>query len=143
MATNRFKAKGRRSSPPFFQLRHDLLDSERYINLPHTAKSLLMDLVRQYNGNNNGDICVTLTVLEKRGWNSNSTLRRALKALLDAELLLLTRQGGLNRCSLYAFSWLPIDECKQKLNVRSTTTAPIPLSKLLPKQNRQALLRTT
>ena len=129
MVMNRNKAKGRRGgSPPFFQLYHRLLDSERYINLPHPAKSLLMDVARQYNGINNGDLCVTLKVMRKRGWNSNSTLRRALKTLLDADLLILTRQGSLNRCSLYALSWLPIDECKGKLEVKPSRTAPIPLS---------------
>jgi hypothetical protein len=99
--------------------------------------------VRQYNGVNNGDICVTLKVLKGRGWSSNSTLRRALNSLLDAELLILTRQGGLNRCSLYAFSWIPIDECKQKLDVSSTRTPPIPISTLFPKKNGEASLRIT
>lgn len=128
MAMNRSKAKGRRGgSPPFFQLYHRLLDSTIYISLPHPAKSLLMDIARSYNGQNNGDLCVTLKLMRKRGWNSNSTLRRALKALLDANLLTLTRQGSLNKCSLYALTWLPIDECKGKLDVAPTRTAPFPL----------------
>jgi len=128
MALTRKKAKGRGGSPPFFQLYHKLLDSPRYINLPHTAKSLLIDMARQYNGKNNGDICVTLTVMKKRGWNSNSSMRRALSALINAGLILLTRQGSINKCSLYAFSWLPIDECNGKLEVNATITPPIPLS---------------
>lgn len=128
MAMTRKKNKGRGGSPPFFQLYHKLLDSPRYINLPHTAKSLLMDMCRQYNGRNNGDLCVTLNVMKARGWNSNGTMRKALKALMDAELVLLTRQGSINKCSLYAFSWLPIDECGGKLEVSATKTPPIPLS---------------
>jgi hypothetical protein len=88
----------------------------------------LMDIVRQYNGRNNGDLCVTLTVMKARGWNSNSTMRKALKALTEAKLVLLTRQGSINKCSLYAFSWLPIDECGGKLEVNATRTPPIQLS---------------
>lgn len=128
MALTRKKAKGRGGSPPFFQLYHKLLDSPRYISLSHPAKSLLIDMCRQYNGRNNGDLCVTLNVMKAQGWNSNGTMRKALKALMDAELVLLTRQGSINKCSLYAFSWLPIDECGGKLEVRATRTPPIPLS---------------
>jgi len=54
-------------------------------------------------------------------------MRRALRALMDAELVMLTRQGGRNLCSLYAFTWLPINECGGKLDVAETTTPPIPL----------------
>jgi hypothetical protein len=128
MALTRKKVKGRGGSPPFFQLYHRLLDSHHYINLPHTAKSLLIDMCRQYNGRNNGDLCVTLTVMKARGWNSNSTMRKALKALMEAKLVLLTRQGSINKCSLYAFSWLAIDECGGKLEVNATRTPPIQLS---------------
>lgn len=127
MARTRSKIKARGGSPPFFQLYHKLLDSPLYINLPHTAKSLLIDMSRQYNGHNNGDFCVTKKILEKRGWTSNSTMWRALNALLESGLVLLTRQGGRNQCSLYAFSWLPIDECKGKLEVAATRTPPLPL----------------
>lgn len=129
MARSMQKAKGRRNSPPFFQLYHRLLDLPAFINLPHTAKSLLLDIFRQYNGKNNGDLCVTLKVMNKRGWNSNGTMRKALKALIDAELIMVTRQGCLGKCSLYAFTWLPIDECKGKIDVNETKTAIIPLHK--------------
>jgi len=121
--------KGQRGgSPRFVRLLHRLLDDPRYIGLSHTAKTLLIDAARHYNGRNNGDIAVTLTVMAKRGWNSNSTLRRALSELLKAELLMLTRQGGRNQCNLYALTWEPINECGGKLDVQPTITPPIPLS---------------
>ncbi|WP_445362787.1 hypothetical protein ACJJIQ_19510 [Microbulbifer sp. ANSA003] len=126
------------ASPPFFQLYHRLLDLPAYIALPHPAKSLLMDMARQYNGRNNGDFSVTLKVMGSRGWTSNSTLRRALKALIDVDLVMLTRQGGLNKCSLYAFTWLPIDECAGKLEVKHTAAPPIPLAMHSSIQNSQS-----
>lgn len=131
MALSRKKSKGRGGSPPFFMLDHRLLDLPNYINLTHTAKSLLVDIARQYNGSNNGDLCVTLKVMQKRGWTSNSTMRRALDTLLTANLVMLTRQGGLHKCSLYALTWLPIDECKGKLEVSATKTPPLSLNALL------------
>ncbi len=120
--------KGRGGTPPFFQLPHRLLDLPAYINLPHTSKSLLMDIGRQFNGRNNGDFCVTLKIMRNRGWNSNSTMRNALNALIDAKLVMQTRQGWLGRCSLYAVTWLPINECAGKLDVSPTVVAPVPLS---------------
>ncbi|SVB86360.1 uncharacterized protein METZ01_LOCUS239214, partial [marine metagenome] len=33
-------------------------------------------------------------------------------------------QGGLNKCSLFALTWFQIDECKGKLDIKSTATAP-------------------
>lgn len=129
MARNRKNKNGRRGgSPPFVQLFHRLLDSERYLSLSHPAKTLLVDATRAYNGKNNGDIAITLGVLKKRGWNSNSTLRRALSELLEKELIMITRLGGRNKCSLYALTWQPIDECNGKLDVEPTTTPPRPLS---------------
>jgi hypothetical protein len=62
MGMNRLKAKGRRNAPRFFQLLFALLDHPAYIALPHPAKSLLNDIGRQYNGRNNGDLCVTLSI---------------------------------------------------------------------------------
>ncbi len=127
MARTRKRTTGRGGTPPFFQLPHNLLDLPVFSKLSHPSKSLLLDVARQYNGHNNGDLCVTLKVMQKRGWTSNSTLRRALQGLLDAKLLVMTRQGGLNQCSLFALTWLAIDECKGKLDVQPTSSPPIPL----------------
>lgn len=128
MARTRKKAKGRGGTPPFFRLTHELLDSPLYISLPYTSKALLVDIVRQYNGHNNGDLAVTLSLMERRGWNSNGTMRRALEALENSGLLIRTRQGGKHRCSLFALAWLPIDECKGKLEIEPTITPPLKLS---------------
>jgi len=125
VAKSRQKRRG--GTPPFFQLKHQLLDLPAYIALSHPAKTLLVDMGRQYKGYNNGDLCVTLKVLEVRGWKSNSTMRNALQALIDAELVMQTRQGGRNLCSLYAFTWLPINECGGKLDFAETNTPPVPL----------------
>lgn len=57
------------------------------------------------------------------GWRSRDTLERALHQLIDAGLIELTRQGGLNRCSLYALTWHAIDECGGKLDVPATRVA--------------------
>ena len=112
----------------FAMLWHDLMDLPEYIQLSHKSKNLLTELLRQYNGRNNGDFCLTLSVIKKRGWNSNDTIRSAAKELIEAELIILTRQGGRNMCSLYGITWEPIDECKNKLDIPPTKTPIKPLS---------------
>lgn len=121
------RGKSGNKSPRFVRLRHDLLDNYDFINLNYTAKSLLIDVLRQFNGSNNGDFCITLSVMKRRGWTSNDTLRNAAKELIKANLLILTRQGGRNSCNLYGVTWEPINECKGKIDIKPTLT---PLRKL-------------
>jgi len=129
MARQRHKSgQGKRR---FVMLPHDLLYLHEYMNLSHKSKSLLVELIMQYNGRNNGDFCITLSVMQKRGWSSNDTLRTAMQELLNADLVILTRQGGRNRCNLYGVTWEPIDECGNKLDIPSSATPLKPLSKLL------------
>jgi len=54
-----------------------------------------------------------------------------MQELLNADLVILTRQGGRNRCNLYGVTWEPIDECGNKLDIPSSATPLKPLSKLL------------
>ena len=111
--------------PGFLHLHRPLLNSEDFISLKRNSIKLLIDIALQYNGYNNGDLCATLSVMKKRGWNSNQQLTKATKELLEKNLIVLTKQGGLHMGpNLCAISWQPIDECRGKLDVRSTTLPP-------------------
>jgi hypothetical protein len=91
---------------------------------------LLLALAYQFNGRNNGDLTAAWSVMhEQHGFRSKGTLQRSLRALLDANLILQTRQSLFqhpnNQCSLYALTWLPIDECPGKrLDVSPTRRPP-------------------
>ena len=104
-------------------LRKDVITSEQYANLSYKAIKLLIDVLEQYNGNNNGDLCITMSVMKKKGWRSSGTLHSAKNELRDKGWIVLTRQGGRHKCSLFAVTMHPIDECGGKLEVRSTRTA--------------------
>ena len=119
----RERLKGRAHGGWFFRLPVEVLDSPAYCGLSFKARALLMDLGAQFRGHNNGDFTAAWTQMRPRGWKSKDTLRRALLELLEAGLIELTRQGGLHWCSLYAVTWLPIDECGDKLDVKATTVA--------------------
>ena len=109
----------------FFHLHRPLLDCEDFISLKGNSIKLLIDLGSQFNGYNNGDLCASLSVMRKRGWNSNQQLTKALKELLERNLIVQTKQGGLNLGpNLYAITWQPIDECGGKLDANPTTVAP-------------------
>lgn len=87
---------------------------------------LLLDLLAQYNGFNNGDLCITWSVMKNRRWNSRTTLQNAKQALLDRGLIVCTRPGTRRRCALYALTLYDIDECKGKHDAMPTS-APLSL----------------
>ena len=121
---SRLKAKGRKDAGSHFGLPHAVMDCPNYLRLSTKAVKLLNDIGRQYNGFNNGDLCATFSLMKKRGWISKSTLNEALYELLHYGLILLSRQGGRHRASLYALTWQAIDECKGKLDIRATKIPP-------------------
>ncbi|WP_375176682.1 hypothetical protein [Marinobacter mobilis] len=116
----RARLTGKAGRSPFLGIPHHVIGSEAYKSLDGWAVKLLVDIAAQFKGNNNGDLCAAWSVMQDKGWNSKGTLHKALKALLDAGLIEQTRQGGRNRCSLYAITWRSIDECRGKLDVRPT-----------------------
>ena len=120
----RRRLKGRQTTKSFVRFPHDLLNHENFRTLSPRATKLLIDISAQYNGRNNGDLCAPLSAMRKRGWKSSDQLFKARKEVVDRGFALLARQGGTNRCSLYALTWFPIDECDGKLDIALTTTAP-------------------
>lgn len=116
--------KGRAESGTFASLPHHIMDSVAWAMCSGTAIKLLLELYRQYNGSNNGDLCAAMTLLRPRGWKSDETVMHALRELRHYGLIALTRQGGLNKANLYAVTWKPIDECKGKLDCSPSTKPP-------------------
>jgi hypothetical protein len=124
MLTKNVKFKGRRTAGSFLALPHYILNHPDCANLTPRATKLLLDIATQYNGINNGDLCVAFSVMKKRGWKSKSLLQCAIKELLKSDLIRLTRQGGRKIPNLYAITWQSIDECNGKLDISSTKLAP-------------------
>lgn len=121
--------KNRSSKTSFAGIPRIVMDSYSYLSLGPSAKALLFEAAYQYKGKNNGDLCFAWTLMQKRGWKSKATLNNALKELVEANLLVLSRQGHFrkpfDRCSLYAITWQAIDECPGKdLELGPTNTPP-------------------
>ncbi len=102
---------------------HSILNHQNYAKLSAKAVKLLVDLFSQFYGNNNGDFTAAFSVMHKKGWKSKDTLYKGLHELIGAGFIELTRQGGRHCCSLYAVTWLAIDDCNDKLDVAPTRVA--------------------
>ena len=124
MARTRERANNRRDSGQFLKLEKAVINRSEFYSLPPNALKLLIDLYSQYNGYNNGDMSMAWSIVKKRGWKSRDTLNRARKDLLKSGFIVETRMGGRNKPTLYAITFLNIDECKGKLDVKPTKTPP-------------------
>ncbi len=120
MARNkRYKdAADKRDSGQFFAIPHSVLNGAAYLSVSSHARMLLFDLTAQYKGDNNGDLCAAFSMMKLRGWKSTHTLLNAKRELLDVILIEETRKGARpNLASLYAVTWLALDDCKGKLDM--------------------------
>lgn len=116
------KAKGR-GSERFVKLPFYLLEHGSYTSLSNSAKALLIDFLHQYNGSNNGDLCAAPSTMKERGWKAPDTVTRARYELEAKGWIVITRVGGKNRPNLFAVTMHPIDDCKDKLDRKSTRDA--------------------
>lgn len=115
----RNQVNNRSSSKRFLMLPYEMLSGDAYASLSNKAVKCLVDIAGQFNGVNNGDLSCTLKLMKKLGWNSNSQITAAKNELIKKGFIVLTRQGGMNKCNLYAVTWKPIDDCNGKLDRRS------------------------
>ena len=110
--------RGRAKNGRFAGIPHSVMDSESYYLSSGNALKLLLELVKQYNGHNNGNLSAAFSNLKSRGWRSKRTLARCLKELMERGLIVKTREGWFRnpgaRCALFALTWLRIDECQGK-----------------------------
>ena len=127
------KKNSKWSKDPFILIPHPILKSVAYINLGSWARTLLIELILQHNGKNNGDLSAPYSLMKQRGFNSSGTLSKAGKELQENGLIQITklpRKTGttFEMTKLVALTWLPIDECTDKfgnykLEVSATTSA--------------------
>jgi hypothetical protein len=109
----------------FYQIPRKVHSSADFRLLSSHAKALLISLTYQFYGNNNGDLTAAWSVMQKQhGFKSPTTVNKARKELLNANLIRQSRQGGLGKCSLYAVTWLKINPCDGKLDIQPTTLPP-------------------
>ncbi len=109
----------KRDGGAFVAIPLSVLDSVAFREATPHAKALLMDLCSQLRADNNGDLSAAWSIMQERGWNSQTTLLKAKRELVKRGLIIETRMGARpNKASLYAVSWRALDECGGKLDIR-------------------------
>lgn len=110
MGRRRFQKGGSRESGGFAALPWVVLDSPAFQTLSHPARSLLLEVARQFVGDNNGRLLLSRRYLSERGWRSADVIVRAKLELIDAGFLFETVKGRRPaRASWYAVTWLLLD----------------------------------
>jgi hypothetical protein len=106
----RFKNSTRDGSG-FVALPTMVLDSPAYFALSHTARALLLELARQYRGDNNGRMLTSLAHLGTRGWKSAGVILRAKRELIERGFIHETVMGQRpNKAAWYACTWWALDK---------------------------------
>lgn len=112
-ARRAFKGK-KWSGKSYSQLIHAYFQSEQYAKLSPRAVKLLVDLMTQYRGVNNGDLTTAWTIMLRYGWRSKDILSRATAELERRGWIIRTRQGGRHAPTLWALTFYGIDDCRDK-----------------------------
>ena len=94
----------------FTALRHDVINSLRFLSLSNSAKVTFLHLLAKYNRKNNGDLSAPQSRAKEEFNLSAPSLRMALKELEQNGFIETTRQGGKNQCSLYALTCFPLND---------------------------------
>jgi hypothetical protein len=112
MMNKRAKLTGKGKGGRHYQVPQIIYDSPAYLSLSCLAFKLWHDLLTQYNGYNNGEICAVVSQMKVRGW-AESSLHKALRELIGKGFLVRNSQGGIGpagkKPSRYRFTHLPAD----------------------------------
>lgn len=99
-----------RDSGGFVALPWSVLDCPAYQQLSHPARSLLLEIARQFVRDNNGQLLASRAYLAGRGWNSAAVIDRAKHELLATRFIFETVKGCRpNKASWYAVTWRLLD----------------------------------
>lgn len=111
MAFNTYaKSKGRTESGSFLGIPQSVIDSTEFRSLKSTPVKLLVFIAEKYKGSNNGDLSASYDELRRLGFGQSATISNALKVLQKKNFIFKTRQGGKNKCNLFAITWVSIDK---------------------------------
>lgn len=114
MGRDKRRSTAGRDEGGFIALPWAVVDSDAYRRLSDPARSLLIELARQYSSKdgNNGRLLASRRYMRTRGWKSCDKLQRAKRELIDAGFIFETVMGARpNKASWYALTWYVLDRC--------------------------------
>jgi hypothetical protein len=112
---SRVNAKGRNKWTPHVRLDHIVFDCPAYRALSVNARALLWELIRLFNGRNNGAIYLSIRDAERLlGLGSDAAITNAFRELQEHGLIRCVEKGGFNRkvahASTWALCWLSVHD---------------------------------
>lgn len=112
---NRIKAKGRRETGAFLAVPFRVITSDNYRKMSAKAVKLMFDLASQIRVKeggpvNNGDLCITMSIMRNFGWSSRESLYYARDELIYYGFISETRPGGRNTPTLYALTFFAVND---------------------------------
>lgn len=108
MAKSYAKSKGRAAVSWRITFPNRCLVHPNFKSLSGLACKMLFELGSQFKAYNNGDLQATWKLLKPNGWVSKQSIQNSIEELERAGWIVRTRQGGRNRCSLYAITFQPV-----------------------------------
>ena len=113
----------------FIGIPHRIGLSEQWCKLKSPEVKLMIDLLTQYNGRNNGNLSPCYALMKKRGW-AKSSLYRAYSKLEHSGFIVVTRRGFKIRgmATLIAVTWNGIDEPTKGVFDEEIKPHPVPLN---------------
>lgn len=97
MGRDKHEKRRRHKGPPFVQLFNYVIDSDAYRRLSLAARAALVEMVRLYNGMNNGQLAMPARTLADRLGASKTMAARALNELENAGFIETTKVGSFRR----------------------------------------------
>jgi len=112
MARSKHKNKGRFAGIPAY-----VVNSDAFKSLGGNSAKLLIILANQYNSYNNGDLAITQSIIGE--WMTKNTMYSARDELYKKGFIVINAFGGRSAggrklASLYAITWQPVNELKEK-----------------------------
>lgn len=121
--------KNSAKSPRFVGIPYSVVNSPQWAKLKSPEVKLLMDLLLQYHGKNNGCLSPCYSLMKKRGW-AKSSLYRSYSKLVHLGFIVVTRQGWKVRGAptLVAVTWYGIHTPKKCMYDEGIIENPVPLN---------------
>lgn len=109
------KHKGKHGKFTFIQIRHDVFDSAAYQSLSLPARCALHEIMRHYNGFNNGEIPMSVREIAEKIRSGKSTVSHAVHELIERGFIVITKNSGFNmksgrRARRFGLTFLHLDK---------------------------------
>ena len=120
------KNKGRGKRQSFVMLRYDIMDSPAWRSLSPNARCVWLEIMRRYNGYNNGDIPLSCREAGELCRISKGTAGRALKDLQDKGFIKIGTFAGFQNKHRVSTRWeVTHERCGEKPPTNEWKSIPV------------------